>query len=102
MVVESRLVNQLSEVRQFLPKLSAGVAGSELAERAFAEAGLRVVRVDASKGSWLSSKKVSPVNTAGTLQANSWTDVPGKLRNATSKPASQPATAPASGPAAQN
>ena len=44
-VVESRLVSQLGELRKMFPKLSMGVCTSKLAVKAFAAAGLRVVVV---------------------------------------------------------
>ena len=44
-VVESRLVSQLSELRQIFPKLSSGVCTTELAAGAFEDAGMQAVIV---------------------------------------------------------
>ena len=44
-VVDTRLVSQLSEIRKLFPKMTMGVCDSDLAARAFAEANLRVVVV---------------------------------------------------------
>lgn len=44
-VVESRLVSQLAEVRKMLPKMTTGVCDSALAAKAFAAAGMKVVMV---------------------------------------------------------
>ncbi len=44
-IVETRLVSQLAELRETFPKLSAGVGTSRIAADAFAEAGLKAVVV---------------------------------------------------------
>jgi len=48
-VVESRLVGQLSQLRVMFPKLTTGVCDSKLAAKAFLEAGLRCVIVGEAK-----------------------------------------------------
>lgn len=49
-VVETRLVNQLPEVRKMFPKLDVGICDSSLAAKAFAAAGLRCVVVGPPAG----------------------------------------------------
>jgi len=44
-VVETRLVSQLGELRKILPGLSVGICGSEVAARAFNDAGMKAVVV---------------------------------------------------------
>jgi len=47
-VVESRLVSQLPDLRKMFPKLSTGVGASKIAARAFAAAGMQPVVVGAN------------------------------------------------------
>jgi hypothetical protein len=51
LVVETRLVSQIAQLRETFPQLSSGVCGSSAAAKAFAESGLRVMVVgDAARG----------------------------------------------------
>ncbi len=67
-VVESRLVSQLPEVRRMFPKLSTGVCDSALAARAYAAAGMKVVMVGTAP---------ADIN-AAIRRRNSWADLADK------------------------
>jgi len=64
-VVESRLVSQLPEVRKVFPRLTAGVCDSSLAAKAFAEAGMTVVMVGGA----------SADEAADVVRRDSWADL---------------------------
>jgi hypothetical protein len=63
-VVESRLVSQLSELRKDFPDLSVGVCASELAAKAFAAAEMQVVVVGDT-----------PVDVPNRQRRDSWADL---------------------------
>ncbi len=63
-VVETRLISQLPELRKMFPKLSVGVCTSKIAARAFAAAGMRVLVVG----------NVS-VDVPKRVRRNSWADL---------------------------
>jgi hypothetical protein len=67
-VVESRLVSQLGELRRMFPSLDTGLAGSPLGVKTFTEAGLRTIvvgDVEAGRkvrrvGGWSAVSRLSP------------------------------------------
>ena len=67
-VVESRLVSQLPEIRELFPKLTAGVCDGKLAAKAFSGAGMKVVMVGSA-----------PANVPGEIRRRaSWADLAAK------------------------
>jgi len=64
-IVESRLVSQLPEVRRMFPGLSTGLCDSALAARAYAAAGMKVVMIG-----------TAPADVGGAIRRrNSWADL---------------------------